>query len=90
MTTYRFNFQEKVEIWRNIAFTVDADNIEDAKAKAIEQSQYEDWDDLLESEFMSDTEQKMYPSDNDGQETEQLFLVNRFGNDELIYTNELK
>ncbi len=74
METYDFDLDQKHTIWYRNKFTIEAETLEEAKAKVIEMCNTDssnlpsdDWD------LLHETVEQMSVIDNDGQSTEELY-----------------
>jgi hypothetical protein len=81
METFNFYLDTKVTTWYRTNFEIDADNLEDARKKAIEMYNKGTLSELG-WEQIYDTIENMSIIDNGGYSTEELYLE-----DELIFDN---
>jgi hypothetical protein len=82
---FDFYIDEKITIWNRFKFSVEAENLDEAKEKAKFMTMNErediDFDDSL---LLYDTMEVIEPEDNDGNSTLELFCKE---DDELLYEN---
>ena len=76
MTTFKFHQDIKVSIWRRQHFSIEAESLEEAKAKAIkfQNEDVSNHNEFLYEEFMYESEELMLPDENGGQSTMQLYV----------------
>ena len=72
MGTFKFELHEKVTAWKKTEFEIEADSLEKANELAIQfhingDAQEIEWTDI------EGTETPMWPSENDGESTAQIF-----------------
>lgn len=82
MAQFDFHTDEKKTIWYRKYFTIEAETIEEAKAKAIEKHRKGDWIEGEEYEQLTDTCEQLSVADNDGWPTEELYL-----DDDILWDN---
>ena len=84
MKKFEFYQDIKVSVWQRQSFTIEAETEEEAKQKALAY-QYADAAEIVErNEWLYDTEELIYPEENGGQATIELW---RFGEKEPFATN---
>lgn len=88
MATYNFNKDSKRTIWYRESFEVEADTIEQAKEMAIKMAKSENFGPFYECEVLYDTSEDMWPNDNDGMATQELYLNDT--HEELVWDNAKK
>jgi len=81
METFNFYLDTKVTTWYRTDFEIDADNLEDARKKAIETDNKGTLSELS-WEQIDDTIEPISVGHNEGYATEELY-----SNDELIFDN---
>jgi hypothetical protein len=85
---FDFYIDEKITIWNRFKFSVEAENLDEAKEKAKFMTMNErediDFDDSL---LLHDTMEVIEPEENDGNSTLELFCKE---DDELLYENSDK
>lgn len=76
MTTFKFHQDIKVSIWRRQHFSIEAESLEEAKAKAIkfQNEDVSNHNEFLYEELMYESEEHMLPDENGGQSTMQLYV----------------
>lgn len=79
MAQFHFYQDAKLTVWERTRFTVDAETEEEALAIARQLAQTEEsidnYDEIVDSdvETLADTIEYMYPADNDGQATVEVY-----------------
>ena len=84
MATFDFHTDEKRTIWYRKYFTIEAETLEDAKKKAIELEDSNQWIDNCDYETLYDTSEGLPVSENDGWPTKELFAQ---GEDDKLWDN---
>lgn len=89
----KFNFYQDVKmvVWKRHHFTIEAENLEEAKKKAAEFADKDVSDSGLEcsSEYIYKTEEMMLPEDNYGQRTIEVFQGIGGISDVLVAHNDI-
>ena len=86
MKTFDFFLDQKVTTWMRTPFSVDAENVEEAKQLAIEKFKSGELDEI-EWEEIDGVKEVLEPSENDGESTAEIFLDVK--KKEEIYNNKL-
>lgn len=75
MATFNFIQDVKISVWERQKFTIEADSEEEAikKAKEFGNKDISAYDNFVESEKLYDTEEVMYPEDNMGNATIEVY-----------------
>jgi hypothetical protein len=86
MAEFEFHLDQKHTIWYRNNFTIEANTLEEAKAKAIEMCNTDtgllpndDWD------LLHETAEYISPDENNGEATDELYIADT---DTIIWTNK--
>ena len=82
MEQFDFHQDHKETVWRRQYFTIEAETLEEAKAKALEISKNDLYIDNDNWETLYDTFEGLRPEDNDGWATRELYQ-----DDDLLFSN---
>jgi hypothetical protein len=85
MATFNFNTDEKKTIWYRKYFTIEAETLEEAKAKAIKIEQEGEWIEGADWEQLTDTCEELSVYENGGMPTVELF----YNDDDCIWNNSI-
>ena len=76
----QFNFVQdvKISVWERQKFVIEAETEEEAikKAKEFRDKDVSGYDNFVESETLYDTEERMYPEENMGNATIEIYSEN--------------
>jgi hypothetical protein len=87
MAEFEFHLDQKHTIWYRNNFVIEADTLEEAKAKVIEMCNTNSSDTLSDDwETMFETAEQITPEENGGEATEELYIAGATG--EIIWTNK--
>jgi len=87
MAEFEFHLDQKHTIWYRNNFVIEADTLEEAKAKVIEMCNTNSSDTLSDDwETMFETAEQITPDENGGEATEELYVAGATG--EIIWTNK--
>lgn len=89
MQEFDFILDEKVIVWNRKTFSIEAETIEEAKAKAIELVVNAEDIDFDYSEYIYESEELMNPLHNNGNPTIVL-MQNNEKNSSIIYENDFR
>jgi predicted DNA-binding protein (UPF0278 family) len=86
---FDFILDEKVNVWNRKKFSIEAETMEEARAKAIELVKNADDIDFYDSEFVYESEELMDILHNNGNPTIVL-MENLERNSSIIYENDFR
>jgi hypothetical protein len=82
MATFNFELDQKATIWYKTKFQIEAETLEEAKQIAVQKINFQGLEESWEE--IEGTQELIFPNDNDGEPTEELFIQ---GQENAIWSN---